>query len=202
MWELINTSHAVARNLLTLLLKRVHLDKRFLQESTVIMRQYHQRALTDGLTDLYNRHGMEQIFPRGMSRCQQADQSACLIVVDVDHFREFNNRHGHLVGDEVLVAVADQIQYGFRPTDLKARYGGDEFTVLLPDTTLPQALKTAERVRLAIRGARPFRQEGLCVTVTMGVAAMLPNDTLEGLFGRADAALYHAKQAGRDRVSL
>jgi diguanylate cyclase (GGDEF)-like protein len=202
LWALVHSSHAGACNLLTLLLRRVHADKQFLRESTGKMRAYRRRSVTDALTELYNRHGMELFFPRAIDRCRRNRDPACLVVVDVDHFREFNNRHGHLVGDDVLTAVAERIQYCFRSTDLRARYGGDEFTVLLPRTDLAQALKTAERLRVAVSRCRPLEPEDLHVTVSIGVASLVANDTLERLFGRADAALRRAKQTGRNRLSI
>lgn len=202
LWELITRSHALACNLLTLLLRRVQADKALLRESTAVMRKYQRRSLTDGLTDLYNRNGMEQFFPRALARCQRNSEPACLVVIDVDHFREFNNSHGHQAGDEVLCAVAEKILHCFRPTDLKARYGGDEFTVLLPNTSVDDAVKTAERVSSAIRDSQPLPDSELRVTVSMGIATMDNGSSLEELFGRADSALYRAKEAGRNCVSL
>ncbi|MEL7448489.1 MAG: GGDEF domain-containing protein [Pseudomonadota bacterium] len=202
LWALITSSHAMACNLLTLLLRRVQADKQMLRENAAVMRKYQRRSLTDALTDLYNRYGMKQFFPRAIDRCRRDNEPACLVVIDIDNFRDFNNTHGHQLGDEVLCAVADKLLYSFRPTDLKARYGGDEFTVLLPNTSLEHALATADRVCRAIRDNQPIgTDDGLKVSVSMGVAAMSESGDLDELFGRADAALYRAKKAGRDRVS-
>ena len=202
LWALINSSHAAARNLLMMLLHRVQADKRFMRESTVIMRQYHRRALTDPMTDLHNRYGMEKFFPRALARCQRDGVPAAQVVIDVDNFKDFNNRYGHLAGDAVLMAVADQIQTRFRPTDLMARYGGDEFTVLLPNTEIDRGLETAERVRKSVTVCQALEAEDVHVSVSMGLASMEADDTVESLFGRADEALYRAKNAGRNRVSL
>lgn len=203
LWALINTSHGAARNLVMILLRRTQADKQFMRERSVIMRQYHRRALTDPLTDLYNRYGMEKFFARALERCQKDATPATQIVIDIDYFRDFNNEHGHLAGDSVLMAVADGIQTGFRPTDLMARYGGDEFTVLLPDTDIQLAASIAENVRRSIGAWQPEEScdSRLSVSVSVGVAAMRPGDSVKDLFGRADAALYRAKQAGRNRVS-
>lgn len=201
LWALINTSHAAARNLVMILLHRTQADKQFMRERSIIMRQYHRRALTDPLTDLYNRYGMEKFFPRALERCQKDGTPATQIVLDVDHFRDFNNEYGHLAGDSVLMAVADRIQGGFRPTDLMARYGGDEFTVLLPDTDVQLGESIAESVRRSIGSWQSEERDGMRVSVSVGLAGMQPRDTVKDLFGRADAALYRAKQAGRNCVS-
>ena len=134
---------------------------------------------------------------------QRASDPACLGIVDVDYFKRFNDRYGHLAGDEALCFVADSLRGQFRPTDMIARYGGDEFVVLLPETKIEQALQCAERVRKAVEEGDPLGEQGppFKVTISIGVAEMQPGDVLETLLQRADSALYQAKLSGRNRIS-
>lgn len=126
-----------------------------------------------------------------------------MVIVDVDYFKRFNDRYGHLAGDEALCFVAQSLRGHFRPSDLIARYGGDEFVVLLPDTQFEAAQQTADRVRRAIEDGDPLGDHGppFKVTASMGVSEMQAGDTLESLLKRADAALYQAKLSGRNRVA-
>ncbi|MDH3647677.1 MAG: GGDEF domain-containing protein [Gammaproteobacteria bacterium] len=203
LWAMINVSHAIARNLLVILSQRVRCDNRIIADSVVIMRQYERKSVTDALTGLYNRHWMEDMFRRELRRCRIGDKPVCLIMIDVDGFKTYNNEYGHLVGDHALCCVADALRDHFRPTDLIARFGGDEFSVMLPDTTFENALMVAERVRKGVsisRGAE-IESDASPVTVSLGVAEADPADSLETLIERADAALYRSKLRGRNRVS-
>lgn len=202
LWAMINVSHAIARNLLVILSQRVRSDNRIIADSVVIMRQYERKSVTDALTGLYNRHWMEDMFRRELRRCRIGEKPACLIMIDVDAFKTFNNEYGHLVGDHALCCVADALRDHFRPTDLIARFGGDEFAVLLPDTTFENALMVAERVRKGVSDAKSSDIEGAAssVTISLGVAQADSADSLETLFERADEALYRSKLRGRNRV--
>ncbi|MDH3768739.1 MAG: GGDEF domain-containing protein, partial [Gammaproteobacteria bacterium] len=131
-------------------------------------------------------------------------EDACMVMLDVDFFKKFNDAHGHIAGDHALCTVADALRQYFRPTDMIARYGGDEFAVLLPDTLMDQALEIAERVRAAVGGnpgERTGPDDGAGITVSIGVAERKASDTLESLINNADAALYRAKLAGRNCVA-
>ena len=203
LWAMINVSHAIARNLLVILSQRVRSDNRIIADSVVIMRQYERKSVTDALTGLYNRHWMEDMFRRELRRCRISDKPTCLIMVDVDGFKTYNNEFGHLVGDHALCCVADALRDHFRPTDLIARFGGDEFSVMLPDTTFENALMVAERVRKGVAdiNAGEVADQGSPVTISLGVAEADAADSLETLIERADAALYRSKLRGRNRVS-
>src|SRR6185295_15603349 len=120
---------------------------------------------------------------------------------DVDEFKAFNDRYGHVAGDSVLVAVAEALREYLRPTDLVARFGGDEFSVLLPDLHIKQARQTAERIRQQIAGLSP-PSLATAVTVSIGLAERTPSDDVATLVQRADAAMYDAKEAGRNRVAV
>lgn len=203
LWAMINVSHAIARNLLVILSQRVRSDNRIIADSVVIMRQYERKSVTDALTGLYNRHWMEDMFRRELRRCRIGEKPVCLIMIDVDGFKSYNNDFGHLVGDHALCCVADALRDYFRPTDLIARFGGDEFSVMLPDTTFENALIVAERVRNGVAKSNTAEIEGAvsAVTVSLGVAESDAGDSLETLIERADSALYRSKLRGRNRVS-
>ncbi len=205
LWAMINVSHAIARNLLVILSQRVRSDNAIIADSVVIMRQYERKSVTDALTGLYNRHWMEEMFRRELRRCRIGTKPLCLIMIDVDGFKTYNNEHGHLVGDHALCCVADALRQHFRPTDLIARFGGDEFSVMLPETSFENALVVAERVRKGVCDAGPGLVDGAGqlspVTISLGVAEATEADSLESLIERADAALYRSKLRGRNCVS-
>lgn len=162
-------------------------------------------AIRDGLTGLYNRRRFEETLAAEISRASRHKQAVSLIFIDVDHFKNYNDSQGHIMGDEVLRQVGGLIQKRVRVTDTACRYGGEEFTILLPCTDKNSARRLAEDIRARVAAYPfPFRelQPGGAVTVSLGIAEY-PSDaeTEEGLVKFADAALYRAKQGGRNRVS-
>lgn len=165
-----------------------------------------RRASTDALTGLLNRRVFEETFAGDMARCIRAGSPLSLVLVDVDHFKHYNDTFGHQAGDRCLVMVANAITASLRrPADLAVRYGGEEFAIVLPETDRNGAVAVAERIRKAITAASLARlgSIGARITASFGVAACDPREgpaTPENLIGRADAALYAAKAAGRDRV--
>jgi diguanylate cyclase (GGDEF)-like protein len=144
---------------------------------------------------------MRTMFEREVTRTLHANKSLCLMMIDVDNFKAFNDRYGHIAGDRVLVAVADALREFLRPTDLVARFGGDEFAVLLPDLKLNQARQTAERIRQQIAALSP-PSLSTAMTVSIGIADRTERDDVATLVQRADAAMYDAKEAGRNRVAV
>ena len=161
-------------------------------------------ATTDPLTGLANRRQFERRLAEVAAACRRNGREVCLLLADVDHFKDVNDRHGHDVGDQVLRLIARVILDGCRPDDLAARYGGEEFAVLLPDAPLPEALETARGINRAL-AARSFvtRHSGHRlgrITVSIGVARLRPGEPPDAALRRADAALYRAKRLGRDRV--
>ncbi|MCC7267663.1 MAG: PleD family two-component system response regulator [Caulobacteraceae bacterium] len=161
-------------------------------------------AVTDQLTGLHNRRYMTGQLEALVRRAQRGGDPVAALMVDIDHFKKINDTYGHDVGDEVLREFAARLASNVRAIDLPCRYGGEEFTVIMPDTGLADAERIAERIRLHVAGA-PFRvahgREILTVTISIGVAATLgETDTPEALLKRADAAVYEAKAAGRNRV--
>ncbi len=205
LWEMVNASHEFSKNLLVVLSERVRSHNRVIADSYGELRKFERHATTDALTGLGNRHSMEESFPREISRCEQDDRPVALIMIDVDNFKDFNDKFGHIAGDRALSAVASVLKNQFRPHDVMIRYGGDEFTVLLPGVNAEQALEIADRVRLSVSGDTGDGSDSLIqipVRISMGIAELEKSGTLDKLIRAADAALYRAKRSGRDAVSL
>ena len=161
-------------------------------------------ALTDSLTGLHNRRYLQVHLEAILKRMAAAGKPVCLLMVDIDHFKAINDTHGHPVGDEVLVDMAQRIGRNVRGFDLAARYGGEEFVVVMPDTSLDVAVAVAERLRARV-AAEPFAPKGvegqLSLTVSIGVAEAAAGSTdSDALVRTADKALYEAKYGGRNRV--
>lgn len=156
---------------------------------------------TDELTELANRREFESGFEQAVARHNRHGTAFSLILLDIDYFKRLNDTLGHLMGDNYLVHVARCIQKGVRATDLPARWGGDEFAVLV-EGTLEDARAAAERIRKDVRQLKaPPELKGAPVTISCGVAQYEKDEDLDGLLARADNALYASKQHGRDRVS-
>lgn len=201
LWRMVDRSHTFCKNLLVVLSERVRSDNEYIASSLGVLRQAERNAHTDALTGLGNRHWMRTMFEREVTRTQHANKSLCLMMVDVDNFKTFNDQYGHIAGDRVLVAVAGVLREYLRPTDLVARFGGDEFAALLPDLQLKQARQTGERIRQQVAGLSPSSL-ATAITVSIGIADRTPQDDVATLVQRADAAMYDAKEAGRNRVAV
>lgn len=160
-------------------------------------------AATDSLTGLANRRRLDQVLRQEWARTQRNRKPLAVLMVDVDHFKAFNQRHGHAGGDHALREVAKAIEASIRrPADLAARYGGEEFQVVLPETDEAGAMLLAERIRARVERLAPFGQDTQPVTVSIGIGAHTANTQhdLASLLGAADEALYRAKANGRNRV--
>jgi diguanylate cyclase (GGDEF)-like protein len=181
-----------------------HQLEMYARELERLNRNLRESADRDWLTGLFNRRYLRAALDSEISRCLRHQRGFALILLDVDHFKAYNDTHGHLAGDEVLRGVARILEASGRTEHVCARYGGEEFVVLLPESDHAAAMALAERIRAAVE-AHPFEggdtQPGGAVTVSLGVAAF-PGDGPDGeaLLARADAALYHAKEHGRNQV--
>ncbi len=158
-------------------------------------------AHTDGLTELYNHRHFHERLDQEIARGSRFGSVFSLVMLDLDHFKTFNDNYGHLAGDDVLRRVGQCIQSSIRSIDMAFRYGGEEFTVILPGTKLGDAYKAAERIRNTIEAKASTGT--IPVTASLGVSTWpIDGMTKQDIIGRADSALYQAKQAGRNRVFL
>jgi diguanylate cyclase (GGDEF)-like protein len=163
--------------------------------------QLRDQASTDPLTGVANRRTFMEAGEQEIRRNDRTGQPLSLCCLDADHFKQINDRYGHAVGDEVLVEIAKAAQAELRAVDLLARVGGEEFSILLPETNAAGAAAMAERIRVRTRQLE-LRGGAITATISLGIAQRTPGETLDQLLARADRALYASKQAGRDRVSL
>lgn len=161
-------------------------------------------AITDELTGLYNRRGFYELGHREVERSRRFERPLVAIMMDVDHFKRINDTYGHLVGDQVLAATAKRIKDNLRRIDILGRLGGDEFTVLLPETDMFTGSRVAERLRQQVSEAPIYTNDDpLKISLSMGLAkATATTPDLDVLISRADAAMYRAKEKGRNRVEF
>lgn len=163
-------------------------------------------ALTDPLTGLKNRRAFDRIISSVIETGSDSKQGHSLLMLDVDHFKQVNDSYGHVFGDKVLRSIAHVLQNTVKMADSVARFGGEEFAVLLPDTGVDGAAVVAERIRAAVENGR-IRGNGKAeevgsITISIGVTAYRNGDTAESLIERADQALYQSKSDGRNRVTV
>ena len=164
---------------------------------------YVSEARTDTLTHLQNRRSFNEELNRLFAQRQRQGTVFSLLLIDVDHFKKFNDVYGHLAGDLVLRSVAQVLSTALREMDVVCRYGGEEFAVICPGSKLLEAAAAAERVRTAIASnSVAWKDELVQVTVSLGAAEVFNAEIAEGLIQRTDEALYSAKHAGRNRVHL
>jgi diguanylate cyclase (GGDEF)-like protein/PAS domain S-box-containing protein len=170
-------------------------------ENARLFRESQTQAITDALTGVYNRRGILQLGEFEFKRARRLRRPFSVMMFDIDHFKQVNDRHGHAAGDEALQQFARRCLNASRAADLIGRYGGEEFIILLPETNLEAARIIGERLRHAIMDA-PFlvRADEIKITTSIGVAEAAKHENLAAAIQRADTALYKAKHAGRNRV--
>ena len=167
------------------------------------LEEQRQKALTDPLTGLANRAGWAERLELEVARWRRYGGELLLAVLDIDHFKRINDGYGHLAGDKVLKIIAGELVKRLRKTDFLARFGGEEFVLLVPSTPLEGGQQLLETLRGAIESCPfHFRGEPVTITLSAGLTAFLPGESGETAFGRADQALYRAKREGRNRVEL
>lgn len=173
-----------------------------LHTSQRLQEEIHAQARHDTLTDAYNRRAFIEFADMEWSRSVRHGYPLSILTVDIDHFKNFNDQHGHQTGDVALVQVSKSAQAALRSSDIWCRYGGEEFIALLPNTTMDQAIAVAERLRLSVESTTISSPRGsLSISVSIGVAERSPNhSSLSEVLAISDAALYKAKATGRNRV--
>ncbi len=174
---------------------------------SIAMRRYQQRiaalATTDALTELPNRRGFNLLASQALQEAKRANSPLHALLIDIDHFKDLNDTYGHLAGDEVLRSFAGHLRASMRQSDIICRWGGEEFIILFKDTDNATAQLLAEKIRAQTELNRyPFAGVNLHATISLGLTELRQDDSLDNLIGRADRALYRAKESGRNRLCV
>jgi diguanylate cyclase len=183
---------------------RLSASKLEITELQGVLEAVRSESLTDPLTSLANRKYFDDVLAKTLAAARARREPLSLMLMDIDHFKKFNDSYGHLTGDQVLRLVAITVKQNVKGQDISARYGGEEFAVILPDTSLRSAITVADQIRRAVMNKELMKRstgEHLGrVTMSIGVAALAQGDSPRSLIERADVCLYAAKRAGRNRV--
>ena len=189
---------------LLLRLRRVLKERRLTQERIHMLDKLKRLSITDGLTKLYNSRYFYNQIRAEIDRTARYQRPLSLLLLDIDQFKEYNDNFGHLEGDKILVSLGKVIKSCLRKMDSAYRYGGEEFTVILPETEGDEAATVAERIRSAVE-IRKFYPKGhkasITITISIGVTEYIPEEKVAVFVQRADKAMYLSKQSGRNRVS-
>jgi len=189
---------------LLLRLKRVLKERELTQERIRMMEKLQKLAITDGLTKLHNSRSFYSQLEVEVDRYNRYKHPLSLLLLDIDHFKHYNDSFGHLEGDKVLVRISQMIRSCLRKLDTAYRYGGEEFTVILPETSCEEAVLVAERIRNVVESEK-FEHENaeaaLQITISIGVTQYTEKEELSSFIQRADKAMYLSKQQGRNMVT-
>jgi diguanylate cyclase len=202
--EFLVTSTQQMRDSNKALEQRLMLSKAEISSLQQSLEAIRAESLTDPLTGLGNRKYFDRSIDMAVQNALASGEPLSLLMFDIDHFKSFNDSYGHLTGDQVLRLVATSLKQTIKGQDITARYGGDEFAVVLPNTALRQALTVADHIRRAVM-SKELKKKSTGemlgrVTISIGVSMLKPGDDTDSLIERADACLYAAKRAGRNRV--
>jgi diguanylate cyclase (GGDEF)-like protein len=189
---------------LLLRVRRVLRERELTEERRRMMEKLQQLAVTDGLTALFNSRHFYTQLELEVDRCTRYKHPLSLLLIDIDHFKEFNDAFGHLEGDKVLVRFSQILRSCLRANDSAFRYGGEEFTVILPETGAEEARTVAQRIRVALEAETfcPLAGQLVSKTISIGVTEYSPVERMDVFVRRADQAMYLSKQNGRNRVSV
>ena len=188
---------------LLLRLKKVLKNRQVIKDRARVLDKLEKLAITDGLTTLYNlRHFYKQLEVE-IGRCSRYGHSLSLLLLDIDNFKRYNDSYGHLEGDKVLVRLSQIIKSCLRTMDSAYRYGGEEFTVILPETKGEEAKNVANRIKRAVELERflPEPDKVVNITISIGLTEYFKNEQLSTVIKRADQAMYNSKAQGRNRIS-
>lgn len=202
-WSLIASSHPVANNLLVVLARRLRHGNSSIKRVKGLIGEHEHNATIDALTGLYNRRWLDSMFPRVMQLCNKNKRDLCIMMIDIDCFKAYNDKNGHLAGDIALRTVSQKIMRFLREEDLVTRFGGEEFLVLLPGIAIEVAIGVGERLRNEIQTTEILdSNNGMLpsVTISIGLAEMGELSVPHQMIEVADKVLYEAKRMGRNRV--
>lgn len=188
---------------LLLRLKRVLKERHLTLERDHMLDKMQKLAITDGLTKLFNsRHFYNQLKIE-VDRSNRYKHPLALLLLDIDHFKDYNDAYGHLEGDKVLIKIGEKIEGALRMMDSAYRYGGEEFTIILPETSGQEAVTVADRIRRSVADEKMLPRLGVetSVTISVGVTAYMFKEDLVDFIKRADKAMYTSKDGGRNQVS-
>lgn len=205
LWLLIDSSHSLCRNLLYFLSNRLRSGNDIVAVSKSREKEHEHAANVDALTGANNRRWLQDTIESLKGHELLERMPLAVLMLDVDHFKRFNDSYGHKSGDLVLQMVARTIRKSLRPSDMLARFGGEEFLILLPCTPAKQARLVAERLRKAVERCQITAEQGQAlpsVTISVGVSPLAEQETIEQAIELADQALYQAKHNGRNRIEI
>lgn len=201
--EMMQTQPDISLNMLKILTRRLRNNNALLTAARGISALHHQNAQIDPLTSLHNRRWLDIMLPRLMQRHNSDHKPLSMLMIDIDHFKKFNDTHGHLAGDEALRKVAELMVTKLRPEDIVTRYGGEEMLAVLPNTDGAGGWPVAERLRKAISETPivlPGQDQTASVTVSIGLSTMSPGQNAKRFITATDSALYQAKDTGRNQT--
>jgi len=204
LWQLIDESNGVARNLLRLLSFRIRTTSALLRRRHKVGEFYRQMSMIDGLTGIHNRAWLHNQLPQMIERSHATSSPLSIIMADLDHFKLFNDTHGHIIGDDAIQCAAKILNSALRPTDFAVRFGGEELLIILPDTSKEACFIVAQRLCTKFAQSAVFKDNRLPlphITASFGIATLVESQDIFTFIAAADAALYRAKNAGRNQVS-
>lgn len=189
---------------LILRIKRVLRERRLAKDRAQMLIKLKQLAITDGLTKLYNSRYFYTQLEMEIDRMNRYNHPLSLLLLDIDNFKMFNDTYGHLDGDKVLIRLGETIKNCLRAMDTAYRYGGEEFTVLLPETTIEEAVTVAQRIQTKLLSEEFVSMNGKKnrITLSVGITEYSPKEDLAGFIARADKAMYLSKDRGKNTISV